>query len=470
MKTNFKTIKLTENHVGTTVREISPLMQLKRLVLASMLFENQFYCDGKTSAARIQELVKIVNPTQVAELAVQARQEQQLRHVPLFLARELARIGKLQADTLVEIVQRADEISEFLAIYWKDGKVPIANQIKKGLAACLNKFNEYQLAKWDHNSAAIRLRDVLFLTHAEPKDYKQAELFRKLANNELVTPDTWEVQLSAGADKAETFIRLMDEKKLGALAFLRNLRGMLNAGVPEVAIREYAKDINLERVLPFRFITAARIMPQFEDMLESMMLRSVATMPKLNGRTVLVIDTSGSMGGQIGGKSELTRLDAAAALCILAREMCEDVVIYATAGNDGMRKHATMLIPPRHGFALSDYITGHEVRHKIGSGGIFLVDCMDYIAEQEKNNQVDRVIVFTDEQDCSGNKNPASAKRLGKYNYIMNVAAYQNGINSAAWETISGFSEKCLDYVREVEQLNDKPVVRWPFPVEDRPN
>jgi len=207
-------------------------------------------------------------------------------------------------------------------------------------------------------------------------------------------------------------------------------------------------------------------------MLESMMLRSVAEMPKLNGRTVLVIDTSGSMMGQISRQSELSRLDAAAALCILAREMCEEVVIYATAGNDRMRKHATMLIPSRRGFALSDYITGREVRAKIGGGGIFLVDCMDYIATQEKDNQVDRVIVFTDEQDCSGNKNPASAKRLGKYNYIMNVASYQNGINSATWETISGFSEKCLDYVREIETISDEKKIspmNWPFPTDGKP-
>lgn len=449
MRTNFKTVNYTQNEVGTKVREITPLMQLKRLVLASMLFEDQFYCDGKTSAALIQELVKKVDPTQVAELAVQARQEQQLRHVPLFLARELARIGKLQADTLVEVIQRADEISEFLSIYWKDGKTSIANQVKKGLAAALNKFNEYQLAKWDKNSAAIRLRDVLFLTHAEPKDYKQAELFRKLANNELVTPDTWEVQLSAGADKAETFIRLMDEKKLGALAFLRNLRGMLNAGVPEAVIREYAKGINLERVLPFRFITAARYAPQLEDMLEDMMLRSCAELPKLKGKTVLLVDVSGSMfGAKVSAKSELDRFDAAAALAMLARETCEEVELY-TFSNTLAR------VAPRHGFALREALFNSQPH-----GGTYTGAAINNL--HQLGAKYDRIILFTDEQAYDTPPNPQ-----GK-GYILNVAGYQNGINNGAWTTITGFSEKSLDYIREVESVDDKPVIRWPFPVEGR--
>lgn len=467
MKVNVKKVAKTENEVGTIVNQISPIKQLRRLVLAHMLWEDQFYTDGVTSTEAMKNLIKKVNPEQVANLAIQARTEQQLRHVPLFLARELARIGKLQAETLTEVIQRADEISEFMAIYWKDGKTAIANQVKKGLAAALNKFGEYQLAKWDKNSAAISLRDILFLTHAEPKDQKQEEIFRKLANKELTTPDTWEVALSAGANKADTFSRLMAEKKLGALAFIRNLRGMLEAGVPESEIRAYAKVVSLERVLPFRFITAARHAPRYEDMLEDMMLRSCEGLEKLPGRTVLVIDTSGSMGAPLSGKSELNRMDAAAALAILAREMCEEVVIYATAGSDGARKHATMLIPPRRGFALSQYITGNEVRRKIGGGGIFLVQVMDYIAEKEKNNTVDRVLVFTDEQDCDYDKNPASAKRPGKFNYIMNIASYQNGINSDKWELISGFSEHCLNYIREVEKdpNNGVPNINWPFPI-----
>lgn len=431
--------------------------KLTRLVLAHMLFEKQFYVEGDENAKLVSELVKQAPPDFVAELAIKARSEYKLRHIPLYLCRELAKIGKLKAETLASVIERADELSEFLSLYWKEGKTPIANQVKKGLAKAFVRFNEYSLAKFDKNSASISLRDVMFLSHAKPTTPAMEALFKKVANNELTTPDTWETQLSGGADKKATFTRLMQEKKLGALAFLRNLRNMVQAGVSDSLIREYGASIDVSKVLPFRYIAAARIVPQFEDMLEKMMLRSLSTMEKLPGRTVLVVDTSGSMGQLISAKSDLTCLDAALALAILAREVCEDVVIYATAGCDRSRTHATMVIPPRSGFALADYIKSREVQAKIGGGGIFFTQAMDYIAKQESGKKVDRVIVFTDEQDTSSHGrafDPSKAKRLapaGK-NYVANVGTNKNGINSAEWETITGFSEAMLDYIRESEK------------------
>jgi hypothetical protein len=293
----------------------------------------------------------------------------------------------------------------------------------------------------------------MFLSHPKPQTAVQAELFKRIAEDKLETPDTWETQLSAGADKLETFSRLMRENKLGALAFLRNLRNMTQAGISQSEIEAYSKTIDASKVLPFRYISAARQVPQFEGMLERMMLASLSTQAKLPGRTVLVVDTSGSMGQTISAKSEISRLDAACSLAILAREICEEVVIYATAGNDGTRKHATMLIPNRRGFALSDYIRSAEVGRRIGGGGIFLVQAMDYIASQEHDNFVDRVIVFTDEQDTGGRGfEPHKAKRLSRdKNYILNVGSYQNGINSAEWETITGFSEAVIDYIQALE-------------------
>ena len=109
------------------------------------------------------------------------------------------------------------------------------------------------------------------------------------------------------------------------------------------------------------------------------------------------------------------------------------------------------------GMDLVDYLSSHELRQKIGGGGIFFTQAMDYIANVEEGKPVDRVIVFTDEQDTSHSGrayNPANAKRLapnGK-NYIINVGANRNGINSAEWETITGFSEAVFDYIKAVEE------------------
>lgn len=425
------------NDAGTPVRSISAEKQLSRLTLASMLWEDQFYVDGQTSADRVAALVSALAKTNaqfVEHLAIAARSNYKLRHMPLLLTRELARAGKLTAHTLQAVIQRPDEMGEFLSLYWREGKTPIANQVKKGLALALNKFSEYQLAKWDKNNAAIKIRDVLFLTHAKPKDAKTAELFRKIADQSLETPDTWEVELSAGGNKYEVFTRLMAERKLGALAFLRNLRNMVEAGVDTNAIRAYGATVNAERVLPFRYIAAARIVPQFEDMLEQMMFRSLESHEKIPGKTRLLVDVSSSMGSRISGKSDLTRYDAAFALAMLCREICEEVEIYSFSGK-------VVAIPPRRGFALAD-----AIRTSQGCTGTHLGRCLNDSAK----SKVDRVIVFTDEQSYDRPLGPRHYK--ADKGYVVNVAAYQNGINHSEWLCVDGFSEAVIDYIQAVEK------------------
>src|ERR1700691_6005987 len=94
--------------------------------------------------------------------------EMQLRRAPLLIVREMARHKTHRApvsETLASILQRADELAEFVAIYWKDGRVPLSGQVKKGLAAAFPKFDEYQLAKYDRGRR-VQMRGVLFLSFA----------------------------------------------------------------------------------------------------------------------------------------------------------------------------------------------------------------------------------------------------------------------------------------------------------------
>ena len=165
-------------HEGAPARHISAEQELRRSVLACMLWEDQFYEDGVAIAGRIRELVPRVAAEKVAALAVEAREKMKLRHAPLLLVREMARLAthrQLVAETLLRVVQRADELSEFVALYWSEGKQPLSAQVKKGLAAAFTRFDEYALAKYNR-ATPVKLRDVLFLTHAKPVDAAQAEL------------------------------------------------------------------------------------------------------------------------------------------------------------------------------------------------------------------------------------------------------------------------------------------------------
>src|ERR1700745_4091689 len=264
-------------HEGAPARHISNELQLRRSVMACLLWESQFYEDGIEIAGRIAELVPKVQAEKGAALAGGAGEEMKLRHAPLLIVREMARHAthrRLVAETLERVIQRADELAEFVAIYWKDGRVPLSAQVKKGLAAAFPKFDEYQLAKYDRGGP-IKLRDVLFLSHAKPRDEAQAAVWRKLIWGAPAIPETWEVALSSGANKREAWERLLREQKLGALALLRNLRNMRDVGVNEDLVLAALGSMSTARVLPFRFLAAARYAPQWEEGLEQAMLNGV---------------------------------------------------------------------------------------------------------------------------------------------------------------------------------------------------
>jgi hypothetical protein len=424
-------------HEGGIAARTSNYDALRRSVLSCLLWEDTFYEDGVDIATRIADLVTKVQPNKVAQLAVEARQEMYLRHVPLLLLRELVRTptGRLFVrNALTQVIQRPDELAEFLAIYWKEGKEPLAASVKKALAEAFTKFDAYQLAKYDRDGP-VKLRDVLFLTHAKPKDAEQEKTWKKLVEGTLESPDTWEVGLSAGRDKKKVFERLLTENKLGGLALLRNLRNMLQAGVDLQLLKNSVRENSFKWVLPFRFISAARYAPLLEDVLEEAMLRSLQEHPKLPGRTAIVVDHSGSMRAALSGKSELTRFDAACGLTILLREICEEVSIIS------FNSHATD-VPPRRGFALAEAL---EKAQRWGwtnvQAGKRRADELGYY----------RVIVITDEQTNYVERltNP----NKGSIGYLINVAPYQRGIGYGNWIHIDGWSESVVRFIMEYENF-----------------
>jgi hypothetical protein len=465
MKTNTKTLPTPKfTHEGARAYNTTAEQELRRSVMACMLWEDTFYEDGVDIADRVSSLVAKVAPEKVSEIAIEARVKQKLRHVPLFLAVAMAKLPThkhVVADTVAEIIQRPDELAEILAIYSKDRTGSkklnkLSKQLQYGIARAFTKFNEYSLAKYNQDKD-VKLRDVLFLTHPTPVDDAQADLWKRLIDGKLDTPDTWEVAISAAKGNKDltrdTWDRLLKEGKLGALALLRNLRNMDEAGVHTDLIRNSLLNANTERVLPFRFVAAAHAAPKFEGELDQLLIKTSEKLPKLSGKTILIVDVSGSMyrAGNISKRSDMTRLEAAGALAAIARESCESVAIYATAGDDYARKHKTGLVPARRGMALIEKFTARGFVLELGGGGIFLKQVLDYVYEKEKT--ADRIIVFTDEQDCDLKCNPATANAFGKRNYLVNISNERNGIGyKPNWIHIDGFSEAILQYIAATEQ------------------
>lgn len=442
---------------GAKAISIDPYSELRRSVLSCMLWEDAFYEAGVSISDRITELVAKCDPKKVAALAIEARDTMKLRHVPLLLVATLAKHAggtSLVSDTLEHVIQRADEPAEFLKIYWRNGVTPIANQIKKGLARALRKFNGYQLAKYNRGGD-IKLRDVLFLTHAKPsekqvgngeaiavdavlkKDYKRGEvmrhkdsLFHKLVEGTLETPDTWEVALSAGKDKKATFERLIQEDNLGYLALLRNLRNMEEAGCDRsVVSKAISARKGAQMVLPFRYVAAARAAPAFAMALDKALLESIEEMTPLSGTTLVLVDVSGSMDMRLSAKSDLTRMDAA---CTLASIIPGDVRMMSFSNR-------LVEVPAYRGMAGVDAL--HKSQSHQGT------ELYQAVAQANKIPH-DRIIVITDEQAAQGSRvNP-----VVKNAYMINVASYKNGIGYGAWRHIDGFSENVLRWITEFER------------------
>lgn len=427
---------------GAPAARIGPEQELRRTVAACMLWEDGFYESGQSVADRIKSLVPLCRPDFVAACAYEARTRMKLRHVPLLLVAVMAGTvphAGLVAKLLPDVIQRADELAEFVAVYAHvNGVSPgavkkkLSAQVKRGLASAFQKFDEYALAKYNRDGA-VKLRDVLFLCHAKPKDADQDALWKRLVDGKLASPETWENRLSRGEDKKLTFERMMAEGELGALAFLRNMRNMQEAGVSRDLIAGYASAVNIARVLPFRFIAAARAVPAYEDLLEPMMLRACEGREKLPGKTVVLLDVSGSMFSPVSSKSDIHRSDAACGVAILLRELCDEVSVLTFSDRVAQ-------VAPRRGFALRDAILTSQPHSGTQMGAaVRLVNA---------ECRYDRLIVLTDEQSADRVPDPNG---IG---YVINVASNKNGVGYGKWRHIDGWSEAVIDYIQESERIS----------------
>lgn len=477
------------NHAGARAVHTSALRELRRTLLNCLLWEDNFYESGVAVADRIKSLVPKVPTTALVALVAEARNDFGLRHAPLLVVREMARSTpehrKAVPAALMVAVRRPDEIAEFLAMYWadNDGKKFVSHPVRRGLAAALQKFNTHAIAKWDRKGKEVRIRDAMFMSHAKPADRTEKRVWSRverkadfkagsqrawpfteretvqfqLAQDLLVQTGTWEDRLSAGEDARVVFTDLMEKGDLGALAFIRNVRKMTEAGVDRTLIMEYSKTVKLWGVFPHQLITAARHNVAFESMFDAMLLRCTADMPKLSGLTVVLVDVSGSMKNALAERPKpgvssykgkkpyaasalpaTTRLDAACAVAAMARELCDDVRIYTFS-------EEVVQVPDRHGMALMAAIDASQ--HHYGTR------MAKAIRDVNTRAQYDRLIVISDEQSQDGST-PANA---GANAYMMNVAPYKCSVsNDAHWSKIDGWSPTVIRYITQLEAESDK--------------
>lgn len=406
---------LTANHEDAVAFSMDAETELYSIVCTSLM-NSKFYQTADEEMLRLRTLVQECDPEFVAKLAVYAREQMYVRTMPLVLTVELAKVhsgDNLVSRTVNRVVSRADEITELLSCYaYLNGKdvtgmnalKGMSKQIQKGLGMAFNKFDEYAFGKYNRDSV-VKMKDALFLVHPKPKCVEQQALFDKIVNGTLETPYTWETILSAddGRTKKEKWEELIESKKLGYMASMRNLRNMLDAQVSVDHVEQVCNYLTNEKAVlgakqfPFRYLSAFRMLedhvsPDVEmclNALEEAAKIAIMNLPLLvGGRNVIACDVSGSMQNPISGRSIVQAYDIGLLLGQLLKLKMKSAIV-GIFGDDWKVKRFASQTP------LANTMRLHDIEGEVGySTNGYKV--LKYLID--KGVQADGVFFFSDNQ------------------------------------------------------------------------
>lgn len=433
-------------------------LEFASIALTSFL-KDQFYRTADDTMNRIRQLVGKIDPRFAAQTAVYARKVYGMRSVTHLIAAEIGHHvhgSDWGRHFFREVVQRPDDVTEILSAYMtlhsNDG---IPNAMKKGLGEALSKFSAYQLGKYKGSENDMSLVDAINLLH--PKHNKQ---LRELIKGKLKSPETWETKMSAAGQKAKSaeqlaklkekvWVDLLKEDGLGYFALLRNLRNISEqapGALPE-ALKQLVneKSIKSSLVLPFRFLSAYDALSgdknerAIRSALDEALTLSMSNVPQLPGRTLIIVDGSGSMGG-----------------CIKKAALFAAVMYKAWKNSDIM-----MFETSAHYLTLNDRDSLTTVQQRIlssyGGGGTDF-GCPINAA----NKKYDRMVFLSDMQGWAGADAGAPVGALREYKKRHDADPFIHSFDLEGYGTgmftgnklmcMAGISEKVFDIMGIVEK------------------
>jgi hypothetical protein len=270
---------------------------------------------------------------------------------------------------------------------------------------------------------------------------------------------TWEAlagwrQTALDATAWETIIPTM-----GYLALLRNLRNFDQAGVSDAVAEGVAArladrgEVAASRVLPMRFLSAYNAAPslRWAYPLEKALQHALANVPALDGRTLILIDTSGSMNSPFSRDGTLRCWDAATVfgLALAARATDATVVSFS---------NASVVFPPVVGESLLAAVRRFKDGGYFHGGGTETEK-----AVRQHYDRHDRVVILTDEQaHWHGSTDVAAAVPAQVPVYTWNLAGYRAGHAPVAGNrhTFGGLSDAAFAMIPLVESGSRE---RWVF-------
>jgi len=465
--------------------------------LLSWFVNGGYYESQGEGIIAIRNLVHSIKDKKfVAKAAIYARDEFHMRSVTHLLTCELFHSGVSGKPWLrkfvYSVVHRVDDITEILAYWMSLNQKALPNALKEGLSDAFNKFNTYQLGKYQAKGSALSLVDAVRLVHPSPTKANKEGL-AQLIEGTLKADGTRQAQLVAATKDLKT----EDERRMARkgvlieqvdtmcyMELLKNITSYFRdcpEKLPRVAERLVDEEaIKRAKLFPFRFFNASRSIQAnfFQQKHSRVVLTALNTaldiacdnVPKLEN-TLVVVDVSGSMDCGLSvsaaderrhaklGTRPLRCCEAAGLMgAILGKSVYADLMVFASDAaylpyNPG---DSTMTIAEQLGG------TSGCDGHGTNFNAIFARASKGY----------DRIVIFSDMQGWMGDEffchsfrnNGAPTRSLASYKkeykcdpFVYSVNLRENGgsmFNMGSQKVIplAGHSEKLFDLMAMAEE------------------
>ncbi|MCX5209800.1 TROVE domain-containing protein [Kitasatospora sp. NBC_00240] len=497
----------TVNHQGGTGHLRDAKSELFLLAVSNTVSNDTFYEKAGTRDDRYQRLVRKLaadDPEWTASLLRWLRTDANMRTAALVGAAEftaeriLRQLPGHSRQVIASVLQRPDEPGELLAYWTSHYGRNIPKPVKRGIEDAIGQlYTEKALLKYDTASKGFRFGDVLELVHPSPRALWQGDLFKhaldRRHNRDNSIPesltmlharaflaampvsdrraylDTTGAQLSLreagmtwealagwlqGPLDAAAWTAVIPS--MGYMALLRNLRNFDQAGVPDDVAASVAATladpaaVAKSRQFPFRFLAAYKNAPSLRwgHALEKALGYSLANVPALPGRTLVLVDRSGSMFGGISERTQLNRADSAAVFgtALAMRAESSDLIEFGSTSQHVTYRAGESVLPVIGRF------------HDLGGTATAAAVRAHYRAH-------DRVVIVTDEQTGPSNwgGNPLDAIPASVPVYTWNLAGYHSGhapTGTANRHTFGGLTDQAFGLIPLLEAGRS---AAWPW-------
>lgn len=444
-----KTVKTEKvaSYEGGEVFEKNPVEDWINFLFSSYL-ENQFYESADEQMNRYTELTQKVGEKFgwefVAKASFFSRNVLGMRSVSELTA---AILNHYQFDNkrayFRNFLKRPDDVSEvFAAIDMLGDKR--SHALVRGAGDYLSSLKDYQLGKYKLKGKEYNMYDLINITHAH------SATIDKYKAGTLETPDTWETAISSSKsdeEKSQNWQRLVEENKLGYLALIRNLRNIVNSSPDADWIEEYLVPqiknkvaIKKSLVFPYQIYCSWKNYGirniSIDAALDRAFRIACGNMPKMDGRTVIILDVSGSMENKLSSNSQLTLKEVGAVYAAAMFVNCN--ADFIKFGNDAKRIKLNKLD------SIFNLVEKMYANDNCGYG----TDIVP--AFRLMNEKYDRIFLVSDMQIM--NKN-------GSRQYWGCYSGWQNGI-----ETYNGYCKayKCHPHMYSFDLSNYSTQVENP--------